>query len=844
MNFSNLKMRGKLLSTLIGAIAVLCMISGYSVYLSLRTTKMVQEDMLTRSEFITKTTDMERAFYAVEVDANNIILFAGDKEFIDSTYAEADEQLNVLIQFLQELRIDAQEQPEEAVLTAEQAELTRQVVANYQKNLTTMYNAVARGDLERASALLAGSMLNAADAVMESLRICATSSVEATNLTAKEIADSSKTSMFVFIFLALFGMAVIVTVSIVTSNLIAKQLDLVSANAKAIADGNLKVSVRSNRKDEIGELFNSLDAIAQTFAALDMEVSRVYDTVERKGDPEARLDEALFQNDIKHIANRFNCLIDSQHDDMLGLISFLNGYSAGDFSVTVKQYPGKKAMLNDAADDFGRKLQRVRDDVTNLIYTAASEGRLDKRIDTSSYQGDWQHMADGINALLDGIINPIEEVIAVLSAMAEGRLDVTVESDYKGEFLKMKNAANTTLVIMADYIKEITRVLDAMSQENLDVSLEKNFIGDFKSIHTSLQTIIRTFNQILREVNSSAEQVSSGAKMISQSSMALAQGATEQAASVEELTVTLSGINEQTIQNAESARNASFLASSARENAEEGNRDMKEMLVAMKAISDASQNISKIIRVIDDIAFQTNLLALNAAVEAARAGEHGKGFTVVAEQVRILSARSKEAARQTATLIESTVAKVGQGMKIAAETAGMLDKIVTQVSDISGLVEKVSASSGAQAEAISQISDGITQISYVTQTNTATSEETAASSQELQSQAEVFKNMVMHFRLKEISINGMEELSMESSSLQETFMSVARRRKNSQKNTAAPSASPQDAAPSAAASPVTENATPATKTEPAPAQRPISISRPLPAQDGKAVYSRSDFGKY
>ena len=386
-------------------------------------------------------------------------------------------------------------------------------------------------------------------------------------------------------------------------------------------------------------------------------------------------------------------------------------------------------------------------DAQSLV-DAAVAGRLETRADVTQHQGDFAKIVDGVNKTLDAVIKPVQEASAVLADMSAGNLKARVRGNYQGDHAAIKTALNSTLDALEAYVGEIAAVLTEMANSNMVVAISGDYRGDFAPIKKALNLIIEAFNQILSEMNVSADQVAAGSRQVSNASQALSQGTTEQAASIEELTASLSEIAGQTRQNALSANQASTLATKAQTNAVVGNQQMGSLQKAMSEINESSASISRIIKVIDDIAFQTNILALNAAVEAARAGQHGKGFAVVAEEVRNLAARSASAASETTGLIESSIGKVEVGTKIADKTALALDQIVKDVSEATSLVGSIAAASNEQASGIAQINIGVGQISAVIQANSATAEQSAAASEELSSQADLLKQMIGKFKIK------------------------------------------------------------------------------------------------
>ena len=347
------------------------------------------------------------------------------------------------------------------------------------------------------------------------------------------------------------------------------------------------------------------------------------------------------------------------------------------------------------------------------------------------------------------ISNPLGEITRVAGRLEKGDLglanneEIRVNVSSNDEIGMLGQMFEDTIRRLRSYIGEISSVLGSMAGGNMTQSASQDYLGDFQSIKKSLDSIQAALNSAMGQIASSADQVSSSAQ-------ALAQGATEQASSIEEVSATMMDISQNAKKTSAAAEEAGEYVNQAGSHLGVSIEFVKELNVAMENISGSSKKIGTIISTIEDIAFQINILALNAAVEAARAGSAGKGFAVVADEVSNLASKSDEAAKATKKLIESSIAAVTEGGQIVDKVTEALDQTSQSAGHVTSQMAIVVEAVEKQTAALSQVTDGIDQISSVVQTNSATSQECAAASEELSSQANLLKNLMRSFKLRDM----------------------------------------------------------------------------------------------
>lgn len=567
-----------------------------------------------------------------------------------------------------------------------------------------------------------------------------------------------------------------------------------------ISEGIIPEKITSSAKGDFKKIYDDINGLVETMDELRTKVSMQTDAITGGILDEASVDIGSLDGEWGKLLESINVMHTSIAEPVIAISAQIQALADGQkLEQITNTYPGEYGRMIDSINSIIEVFNSLIENIT-MISDGVVQGDLDSRADADSFKGQYNEIVQGMNNIVDAIDYPVNDITMVMRQITvNGVLAETSGDVYEGMFKIITDSVNKCSQQLKTIISEISDRLSHIAGGDFNVEYLREYKGDFAQISGSINEIIKSLNEDYGKLNAAAKEVASGAKQVSEASMSLSQGSTEQASSIEEVTASVAEVASEIKKNAENARQANDLSQTAVENASKGREQMKVMLEAMKDINESSDSISKIIKVIDDIAFQTNILALNAAVEAARAGQHGKGFAVVADEVRNLAAKSANAAKETASLIEDSVKKTSAGTKIANETAEKLNSIVENVTGSAKIISGIASSSEEQAAGITQVDVAMEQISKVTQNNTATSEEAASASEELSSQSQKLEELVGRIKLKQESGDegGIEGLDPEI--IQKIMEMVEKDNRVSEDDKEPYSEAEQEAAPAAAA---------------------------------------------
>jgi methyl-accepting chemotaxis protein len=563
----------------------------------------------------------------------------------------------------------------------------------------------------------------------------------------KKMEETDSTTELVLWLAAAGSLVFAVALGLLLSNQIKKPMDALISGAGRLADGDLSIKLDIHSKDEIGSLAEVFRSVIESIHRLTNDTGELTKAA-TAGQLSYRLDASKHKGEYKKVVESLNATLDAMVGPLNEANIVMGKMAMNDLHVSMSvEHNGVYKDLAVSINTLASRLQGLEVVFANLAQGDVSQLESYKKVGKRSDK-------DLIMPALIKAMQAIKDLVAQSELLADAAAsgDLTQRGDeerFDGGYREIMAGLNRLINAVSRPMSEASDVLKQMATGDYTISMNGEYSGSYAQMKADINNTIDAINEIVSQINTAADQVAAGTMQVSDGSQSLSQGAAEQASSIEELTVSLGQIAEKTKSTAVDANKANTLSTSAGESALEGNSHMKEMLKSMADINESSNQISKIIKVIDDIAFQTNLLALNAAVEAARAGQYGKGFAVVAEEVRSLAARSANAAKETTELIETSIKKVEAGTKIANDTAQSLDSIVKRVEQARELVGGIAVAATEQATAVTQVNVGIEQVAQVVQTTSATAEESAATSEELSSQATLLKEMVERFRLRD-----------------------------------------------------------------------------------------------
>lgn len=567
-------------------------------------------------------------------------------------------------------------------------------------------------------------------------------------------------------------------------------IQLTASYIDQIAQGEIPKDISTDYQGDFNQIRNSFLTCTEAIGLLISDTNMLVDATS-KGLLKQRAQAELHKGDYKTIIAGFNQTLDAIVKPIETTSHYLNLIAQGHIPSQISDdYQGDFIQVKDSLTECARAINALISD-TQYLADSAIKGQLNERVDSAKHQGDFASIVQGINHTLDAIVQPINLTANYLNEISQGIIPEHINEDFEGEFAQVRAslvrctsavqqllsdsslladaAAAGDLAVRADHqqhlgefaniitgfnatldaitqpLNECQQVIGALAQGNLTMRVDGVYHGQFKELQESVNSSVTNLAALVGQIDQTAVKITSSSTQIYQGVTELSHRTESQASSIEQTTASVSELTATVNLNASNAENASQLAMQANTQTQHGEDLLNKTVSAMQAISNSSDEIAKIIQVINEIAFQTNLLALNAAVEAARAGDKGRGFAVVAGEVRQLAQRSAEASKNIGQLINDSVARVKHGMELVDDSGVTLKGILGAVQELSGLMNNIASASKEQSTGISQINVAIKQIEKMTYQNNELVENAGSSSSELEQQALQMKTLMGQF---------------------------------------------------------------------------------------------------
>ncbi|MCF8484283.1 MAG: methyl-accepting chemotaxis protein [Rhodobacteraceae bacterium] len=506
------------------------------------------------------------------------------------------------------------------------------------------------------------------------------------------------------------------------------------------------ISYETDSKEQMSKLMTKLNDMAESQLA---------------GNASSILDGGDLTGSFSDLATKVNSMITMRNAVNLQALGWLKTFVAGDLDTKAPEFPGEMAIITKAiegarlsaiqtqakATEASQSIERLLEEIANMA-EAHNDGRIDVYIDAGGFKGSLAVVAENVNEMVSGHIQLKQTILGMLEKFSKGDFDAPFPV-LPGQRAFVTHGIEAMRSNFKSVMAEIARISGAIGEGHLDVVVDTTkFTGDYRSIVDQFAAILDSLNAVFGTITVEVSQASAAVSQMSEAAKELASNSQIQSASVDEVSASAEETDTQVKANAASAAQANSLVTGAALVADEGKEKISQMVAAMEGIRVSSQDIAKIIKVIDEIAFQTNLLALNAAVEAARAGQHGRGFAVVAQEVRNLAARSAKAARETSDLIESAGTRVLAGVKIADETSRAFTSIAEDIGKVRNFMHEIAVASNEQARGVAQINTAMGEVAKTALATSQQAEEVAENVADIERATERMREEMTRFQLR------------------------------------------------------------------------------------------------